>query len=177
VFVANHASYLDGFLLMAGLPSDVAFVAKREFVASFAIGRLLERLGCVFVERYDIHEATTGAREMQARLNAGESLAVFAEGTFRRDPGLLPFHMGAFSAATAAGAAVVPVAICGTRSMLPDGAVLPRPTAIEIIMGEPLSPEDTSWRTAVKLRRCARQHILGQVHEPDLEQSPAPAMA
>ena len=177
VFVTNHASYLDGLLLMAALPPDVAFVAKREFVASFAIGRLLERLGCVFVERSDIHEAATGAREMQARLNAGESLVVFAEGTFRRDPGLLPFHMGAFSAATAAAAAVVPVAICGTRSMLPDGAVLPRPTAIEVIMGEPLSPEDASWRTAVKLRLCARQHILGQVHEPDLEQSPARAMA
>ena len=170
VFVANHASYLDGLLLVAALPRDVAFVAKREFVGSFAIGRLLERLGCVFVERDDVHDATSSARELQARLRAGESLVVFAEGTFRRDPGLLPFYMGAFSAAAAAGAAVVPVAIRGSRTMLPDGAVLPRPAAIDMIVGEPLFPADSGWPAAVELRSCAREHILGEVHEPDLEQ-------
>jgi 1-acyl-sn-glycerol-3-phosphate acyltransferase len=177
VFVSNHASYLDGLLVMAALPPDVTFVAKREFVGSFVIGRFLERVGCVFVERFDVHEAATGARELQARLEAGESLVVFVEGTFRRDSGLLPFHMGAFSAASAARADVVPVAICGTRSMLPDGARLPRPAAIEVVIGEPLTPEDASWRSAVKLRRDARQHILRHVREPDLEQIPVRAIA
>ncbi len=177
VFVANHASYLDALLLLVALPPDVAFVAKRELVGSFAIGRLLERLGCVFVERYDQHEAAGSVHELQARLRAGESLVVFPEGTFRRDPGLLPFHVGAFAAAARAGRLVVPVAIRGTRAMLPDGAVLPRPAAIDVIVGEPVSPDDASWRTAVKLRRCARQHILGQVHEPDLEQIPARSMS
>ena len=176
VFVANHASYVDGLLLMAALPPDVAFVAKREFVASPLLGPMLRRLGCVFVERHDMHEAATGERELQAHLHAGGSLVVFPEGTFRRDPGLLPFHMGAFSAAAAANAVVVPVAIRGTRTMLPDGAVLPRPAAIDVILGEPLSPDEAGWRAAVKLRSCARQHILGQVHEPDLEQFPTRAL-
>jgi 1-acyl-sn-glycerol-3-phosphate acyltransferase len=177
VYVANHASYLDGFLLLAVLPADFAFAAKREFVGSPVIGRLLARIGCVFVERFDVHEGASGARELQACLHAGESLAVFAEGTFRRDPGLLPFHMGAFSAASAAGADIVPVAICGTRSMLPDGARLPRRAAIELVIGEPLTPEDASWGSAVKLRRDARQHILQHVHEPDLEEIPVRAIA
>ena len=136
------------------------------------LGLLFKRLGCLFVERREVHEAATSAGELQAQLRAGESLVVFAEGTFRRDPGLLPFHMGAFSAAAAAGAVVVPVAIRGTRAMLPDGAVLPRPTTLEVIIGEPLAPDDSSWRTTVKLRRLTRAHILEYVHEPDLEQSP-----
>jgi 1-acyl-sn-glycerol-3-phosphate acyltransferase len=161
---------------MAALPPDVAFVAKREFVASPLLGLMLRRLGCVFVERHDMHEAATGERELQAHLHGGGSLVVFPEGTFRRDPGLLPFHMGAFSAAAAANAVVVPVAIRGARTMLPDGAVLPRPAAIDVILGEPLSPDEAGWRAAVKLRSCARQHILGQVHEPDLEQFPTRAL-
>lgn len=169
VFVANHASYLDGPLLAAVLPPDVAFVAKRELVTSILLGRLLTRLGCVFVERYDVQEATTGARQMQARLSAGESLVAFPEGTFQRDPGLLPFHMGAFAAAAQAGAAVVPIAIRGTRDMLPDGARLPRPAALHVIAGEPLLPNDGSWRAAVELRRRAREHVLAHAHEPDLE--------
>ena len=176
VFVANHASYVDALLLMTALPPDVAFVAKRELAASPLLGPLLRGLGCVFVERHDMHEAAAGERELEAHLRAGGSLVVFAEGTFRRDAGLLPFHMGAFSAAAAAHALVVPVAICGTRAMLPDGAVLPRPTAIDVILGEPLSPDEADWRAAVELRSRARQHILNLVHEPDLEQLPARAL-
>ena len=126
----------------------------------------------MFVERQDVHEAVTAAGELQARLKAGESLLMFAEGTFRRDPGLLPFHLGAFLAAAATGAAVVPVAVRGTRDMLPDEAVLPQPASLAVIIGEPLVPEDSSWRAAVKLRSSARAHILEHVAEPDLEQSP-----
>ena len=56
---------------------------------------------------------------------AGTSLLVFPEGTFVRDRGLLPFRLGAFKAAVETGAPVVPVAVDGTRRMLPDGARLP----------------------------------------------------
>jgi 1-acyl-sn-glycerol-3-phosphate acyltransferase len=172
VFVANHASYLDALLVLAALPPDVTFVAKQEFVGSMVLGRVLERVGCAFVSRFDVREATVGAEDLQARLQRGESLVIFAEGTFHRDPGLLPFHMGAFTAAAATGAQVVPIALCGTRTMLPDGAMMPRPTAIEIDIGEPLAPLDASWQAAVELRRRTRQHILRHTHEPDLELLP-----
>src|SRR5690606_23571254 len=102
---------------------------------------------------------------------AGDSLVVFAEGTFRRDPGLLPFHMGAFSTAAAAGAAVIPVAIRGTRAMLPDGVTLPRPAPLEILAGAPLIPQDSSWDSAVDLQRSARAYLLARLGEPDLEQA------
>jgi 1-acyl-sn-glycerol-3-phosphate acyltransferase len=170
VFVANHASYLDGIMLTASLPPGFAFVAKRELAESMLIGILLKRLNCVFVERQDVQEAAAGADELQLRLRAGESLAVFPEGTFHRDAGLLSFHMGAFMAAVTTGAAVVPVALCGTRLIFPAGAWLPRPTAIDVIILEPLAPADRSWGAALKLRDETRAHILAHVREPDLEQ-------
>jgi 1-acyl-sn-glycerol-3-phosphate acyltransferase len=172
VYVSNHASYLDGLVLIAALPPDVTFVVKRELEESIVLGTLLKRLGYLFVERRDVPEAVSRAGALQARLRAHESLHVFAEGTFRRDPGLLPFHMGAFLAAAETGVAVVPVTLCGTRVMLGDGAALPRPTPLEVIVGEPLMPEDTSWRAAVKLRGMSRAHILAHVNEPDLERGP-----
>jgi 1-acyl-sn-glycerol-3-phosphate acyltransferase len=172
VYVSNHASYLDVLAVIAALPLEVTFVAKREFSDSRLLGLPFKRLGCIFVERQDVHEAVVGAGELQERLSAHESLHMFAEGTFRRDPGLMPFHMGAFLAATNTGAAVIPVAVCGTRSMLPDGALLPQPTPIEVIIGEPLMPAGGGWHEAVKLRSAARAHILSHIHEPDLEQRP-----
>jgi 1-acyl-sn-glycerol-3-phosphate acyltransferase len=176
MLVANHASYLDGLVLLAALPPDFAFVAKREFLARPVIGHLLRRIGCAFVERHAYLEAAASARQLEARLRAGESLLVFPEGTFRREQGLLPFHMGAFSAAAAAGARIVPLAILGTRRMLPDGAVLPRPAHIEVIVGTSIAPDDAGWRSAVKLRGAARRQILDQVREPDLEHPTARAM-
>ena len=173
VLVANHASYLDSIVLMALLPGEYAFVAKRELRGWPAIGRLLEAIGCLFVERFDVHEATLGAAELQSRLQAGESLLVFPEGTFRRDAGLFPFHVGAFSVAAAAGAQVVPIALRGTRAMLPDGAHLPRRATVELFVGEPLRAPDASWESAIELRRGARAHILAHLHEPDLEQTVA----
>jgi 1-acyl-sn-glycerol-3-phosphate acyltransferase len=170
VVVANHASYLDSVVLIALLPGEYGFVAKRELRGSFALGHLLEAIGCLFVARSDVHEATLDAAELQSRLQAGESLVVFPEGTFTCDAGLLPFHMGAFSVAAAAGAEVVPVALRGTRTMLPDSARLPRPATLELVVGEPLRAPDASWKSAVELRRAARAHILAHLHEPDLEQ-------
>jgi 1-acyl-sn-glycerol-3-phosphate acyltransferase len=171
VYVSNHASYVDVLVLITALPIEVTFVAKRELERRRLIGALLKRMGCVFVERHDMHEALAAARELQARLEALESLHVFAEGTFRRDPGLLPFHMGAFLAAAASGAAVVPVAVCGTRIMLPDEALLPRFTRIEVVIGEPVPPSDASWHAAVELREATRAHILSSTHERDLERN------
>ncbi len=177
VFVSNHASYLDSLLLVAALPKDVSFVAKRELAQSFMIGRLLERLGCVFVERFEQQAASAGADELLGRLAAGESLLVFAEGTFVRAPGLLPFHMGAFTTAATAGVAIVPVALCGTRDMLPDETHVPRPAALAISIGEALIAADAGWQSAVELRRRAREFILAAVHEPDLEQRAAGTIA
>jgi 1-acyl-sn-glycerol-3-phosphate acyltransferase len=177
VYVSNHASYLDVLVLMTTLPLDVTFVAKRELEDSLLLGTLLKRLGCVFVERHDVHQALAAAGELQARLEAHESLHVFAEGSFQRDPGLLPFHMGAFLAAATTGAAVIPVALCGTRAMLPDGALLPRPAPIEVVIGEAIAPAEPSWHTAVSLREATRAHILSHTHECDLEQGPISSMA
>jgi 1-acyl-sn-glycerol-3-phosphate acyltransferase len=169
VYVSNHASYLDAFALIATLPIDVAFVAKRELEGSLLLGIVFRRLGCVFVERHDAREAVGAARDLEARLKAHQSLHVFAEGTFEREPGLLPFHMGAFVAAANTDAAIVPMALCGTRAMLPDGALLPRPIPIRVIVGTPLVPENASWRSAIRLRGASRAFILSHVHEPDLD--------
>ena len=169
VYVSNHASYLDVLVLTASLPPDISFVSKNDYEGTWILGTLLERLGCLFIERHDVHEAMTAARELQSALQAHRSLHVFAEGTFFHDPGVLPFHLGAFQAAAATGTAIVPVAIRGTRSMLADGNILPRPTPLAVVIGDPLMPRDASWASAIDLRRRCRASILSQVHEPDFE--------
>ena len=90
---------------------------------------------------------------------------IFPEGTFVRGPGLLPFRLGAFRAAVDAGRPIVPVAIAGTRHVLPDGTWLFRHGRITVTIGAPLQPQATDWPEMVRLRREALEHIVRECGE------------
>jgi 1-acyl-sn-glycerol-3-phosphate acyltransferase len=172
VLALNHASYVDGLMIVAGLPGLWSFVAKRELVGSFLSRWFLAALGTQFVERFDKQRGVEDARRVSASLGAGRSLVFFPEGTFRRQPGLLPFHMGAFQAAAEAGAPLVPVVLRGTRSLLRDGQWLPRRTRVSLDVGAPIEPQGSGWNAAVALRDAVRADLLRRLGEPDLADQP-----
>ncbi|MBX3468174.1 MAG: AMP-binding protein [Planctomycetes bacterium] len=159
VLVANHASYLDGVVLTAALPPRFTFAAKRELTGRPLLGLALARLGVVFVERHDPRGGVEDTSRLAEALRQGESLVVFAEGTFDRAPGLLPFHMGAFVVAAGAGAPVVPAALVGTRALLPGEALRPRRSALALTLLPPLPAPGPDWADALALRDAARAAI------------------
>ncbi len=167
VIAANHASYLDAYLLTAALPARFAFVAKQELLQKPSVAIPLRRLGTAFVERFDEARGAEDTRGLEQRAGAGESLIFFPEGTFRRAPGLLPFKMGAFLVAAHSGIPVIPVTLSGTRSMLRDEQWHPRRGELKVVIGAPLPVPGDDWQAALQLRDAARREILAQVGEPD----------
>ncbi|GKT09568.1 AMP-binding protein [Desulforhabdus sp. TSK] len=181
ILVSNHASYLDSFVLTALLPFPVRFVAKGELAGSMWLRLFLNRLGTEFVDRFDMQQGIEDARRIGGIARSGQPLVFFAEGTFTRMPGLLPFHMGAFVAAAEAGVPVVPLAIRGTRSMLRSESWFFRRGAVTVTVGRPLETlrirekhGGDTWATAVELRDAAREHILRHSGEPDLAHEKSP---
>ena len=175
VLVANHASYLDSYALVASLPGTFRFVGKAELAKTFIVRRPLENIHTEFVERFDISKSVSDSRHLSDVLQAGHTLMFFAEGTFTRIPGLMPFHLGAFKVAAEAGVPVIPIAIRGTRSVLRADNWLPRRGSIHIDIGPAIHPRDLeqqagkdSWKTAIALRERCREFILRHCGEPDL---------
>ena len=175
VLVANHASYIDSFVLVARLPRMFGFVAKSELAKSFLTRRPLKAINTEFVERFDIGKSVSDSRQLSNVLQQGNALMFFPEGTFTRIPGLTSFHMGAFTVAAQAGAPVVPVAIRGTRSILRPESWFPRRGSIHIEIGQPVycrdvQPEagEDEWQTALEMRARSRAFILRHAGEPDL---------
>jgi 1-acyl-sn-glycerol-3-phosphate acyltransferase len=174
IVVVNHASYLDGYVLVATLPHPVSFIAKTEFQRARVLGSFLRRIGCTFVERFDRQQGIADARRLVEAARAGKWLAFFPEGTFTRAPGLLPFRLGAFNAAAEAQVPLIPITLHGTRSVLRDGSWFPRRGPIGVTVGPPLDAAALAaevrdnWSLALRLRDAARAEILRNSHEPDL---------
>jgi 1-acyl-sn-glycerol-3-phosphate acyltransferase len=165
VFVANHASYLDVVTLLAALPMDFRFVAKRELLVSPLVGAFVRKLGHLTVDRVDLSRSVSDAARATALLRAGTPLLFFPEGTFLRTRGLLPFRLGAFKAAVEAGCPIVPIGIRGTRDVLPADTSRPRRGALRVTVGTPLQPADVGWREMVRLRDLARSEITRAANE------------
>lgn len=168
VLAPNHASYLDGVVMVAALARPFRFVAKRELLDHWVPRIFLGRIGAAFVERFDVQHGIEDAGKFSETLRGGQSLIVFPEGTFRRMPGLLPFRMGAFVMAAQAGALLVPVTLRGTRSALREGHWLFRRTMLSISFSIPIAPPGADWNSAIELRDRARAEILRLCGEPDL---------
>ena len=175
VFVSNHASYLDSYVLTAVLNRPISFIAKAELKSKTVLYFLLKRIGTLFVERFDQQKGLEDARIVSEKGSAGRSLLFFPEGTIMRMPGLLPFRMGAFETAARVGIPVVPVVIRGTRSILRSDSWFPRHGSISVTIGTPIYPENPpagqerdTWPAALSLRDKTRQWILSHCGEPDL---------
>lgn len=178
VLVSNHASYLDGLVLVSALEEPVSFIAKVELDRQFIAGNFLRRIGAEFVERFDLQKGAHDARRLARLAAENRSLLFFPEGTFARMPGLLPFHMGAFVTAAETGLPVVPIVIRGTRSNLRSGSWFPRHGPISVSIGTAVYPKQMEkaelWGTALVLRDTVRRQMLAEVGEPDLAYGKTP---
>ena len=93
--VANHASWLDVFVLNAS--KRIYFVSKSEVAGWPGIGWLARATGTVFVVR-DPRRATEQTQMFQNRLLAGHKLLFFPEGTSTDGLRVLPFKPTLFQA-------------------------------------------------------------------------------
>lgn len=168
VVVANHASYIDGVVLKAFLPARFSFVIKKEVTKVPLAGVLLKRIGSEFVDRFNRHAGAMDARRLIKAADSGQALAFFPEGTFVERPGVGKFHTGAFAIAARVGLPVVPVALRGTRHILPSGRLLPRFGRIEIQILAPLPVGSSDAASVLAIRDQARARIVSVLGEPDL---------
>jgi 1-acyl-sn-glycerol-3-phosphate acyltransferase len=168
ILVANHSSYLDTLALIDGVPRNFVYVAKQELAEKFHSRLFLQRLNTLFVERFDTLRSVTATEAFAIQLTAGHSMAFYPEGTFRAEPGLLPFHMGAFIAASQSGTPIVPVTIRGTRAILQSDSHFPHHGAVRIIISPVLEPKGNDWSEAVRLKVAAREVIANHCNEKNL---------
>jgi 1-acyl-sn-glycerol-3-phosphate acyltransferase len=113
--VANHISWLDIFLVHAVLPAT--FIAKSEIRSWPLAGLLVQASGTIFVERGNRHAVRSLMKEAMTRLDLGERVIFFPEGTTSRGESVLKFHTSLFGLAEQrSDLAVVPMTLFYSRA-------------------------------------------------------------
>jgi 1-acyl-sn-glycerol-3-phosphate acyltransferase len=117
LLLVNHISWIDIFALNAAMPTR--FVAKAEIGRWPVMGTLVTLAGTLYIERGRRHAVHAMNQRVRDRLQAGESVAVFPEGTTTDGMRLLAFHSNLVAPAIEVGCDVWPVALRYTRNGQP----------------------------------------------------------
>lgn len=142
LLVSNHLSYMDTPVMLAHIPVQFRFLAKRGLFQIPLLGQHLSRTGHIPVPRDDPRAAVKAMQLAAATIQRKRiSLLIFPEGGRSRDGELQPFKEGAAYIAIRAGVPIVPVAIRGTREVLPFGSGVVKSGIVELHILEPI---DTS---------------------------------
>ncbi len=171
IFASNHVSWFDVFALAAEIPKHYRFVAKKELGQIPIFGRAWKAAGHISVDRGDRASAITSLDQAGALIKRDHSsVVIFPEGTRAETEELLPFKKGAFMLALRTGVNIVPVAVLGTRRILPKHGWRVRPGPIIVRFGEPIPTTGYDETNRERLIGLVRARIEALRSEP-----PAPA--
>lgn len=164
VFASNHLSYMDTPAILANIPSQFRFMAKAELFAIPFLGNHLRLAGHIPVPRQDPRAALkTLAAAAQSITERRISLLVFPEGGRSQTGELQPFKEGAAYIAIKAQVPVVPVAIRGTREVLPVHGRIPRPGPVTLTIGDPIPTAGLTLKDRDRLTAEVRERIAAML--------------
>jgi 1-acyl-sn-glycerol-3-phosphate acyltransferase len=165
ILASNHLSFIDSMYLPLLVSRPVVFPAKAEyFAAKGPLGRLwaayLRSTNQLEIDRSDANSAQATLEAAAGILRRGDLFGFYPEGTRSPDGRLYRGRAGLGWLALNTGAPVIPVAMRGTRKMLPPGSPLPRPTKIEVRIGKPLEFNHLAGDPPGKARRIIADEVM-----------------
>jgi 1-acyl-sn-glycerol-3-phosphate acyltransferase len=164
VFISNHLSYMDTPVVLAHIPVQFRFLAKRGLFQIPFLGQHLSRAGHIPVPREDPRAAV---KVMQAAAETIQqkkiSLLIFPEGGRSHDGKLRPFKEGGAYIAIRAQVPVVPIVIIGSRNVLPFGAGIVKSGAVTLRILKPIETRQLTLKDRGKLTDELRALILDQL--------------
>jgi len=156
VVISNHVSHLDGPVLFEGLAIDFKAVVKKEIFSWPFLGRILRSAGFVAVDRRDRIRSAQSLSKAAESLHAGACFLVFPEGTRSLTGELGPFKKGGFVIAIEAGSRIIPVAVHGSRELMPRGRFGVRAGTVQVRVLDPVEAASYSY--------AERDRLVAEVH-------------
>jgi len=163
VFIFNHQSSVDLFVVAKLIRENATGIAKKELKMMPIIGQMMAASGVIFIDRKNREKAIEALKPAVAALKSGTSIIIFPEGTRSKTYQLGKFKKGAFHLAMQAGVPIVPVVIRNAHDAMPRGSNIFRPTAIEVIAKPTISVADWTEENMNEKIAGVRQLFLDEL--------------
>jgi 1-acyl-sn-glycerol-3-phosphate acyltransferase len=172
VFMANHASMVDIWALFIVIPTSFRFIAKKQLSYIPLFGWAMGAGRFIFIDRQNPVAARRSIQEAARRIRGGQSVVIFPEGTRTRDGTLRAFKKGGFHLAIDSGVDIVPIAIRGSRAVMPAGSPLIRAGRVNVEVGAPIPTAGLRPADREALVVAVRERIGAMLATPGAEREP-----
>ena len=164
VIAANHSSYMDTPVILATIPVQFRFLAKSGLFKIPFMGSHLKRAGHIAVPREDPRAAIrTMTQAAQNIRELGISMLIFPEGGRTPDGELKPFKEGGAYIAIKAGVPILPIALIGTRAVVPIHSGIVKAGPVMVKVGQPIDTANLTLKDRERVTEEARQQIVAML--------------
>jgi 1-acyl-sn-glycerol-3-phosphate acyltransferase len=160
LYLFNHGSLFDQFILIAAIKEFVTGVGANKQFSWPVWGLIIRRYGVIPIQRRNLKKAIHSIDLAEEEANKGVSLMMAPEGTRTLTGRLGPFKKGPFHLALHTNIAIVPVAFINAYRAKNKNDWRIRPGKLIIHFGEPLKSSEYKGRSVTELQQEIRERII-----------------
>lgn len=160
VFVSNHQSLVDVFVIYGWLPVIFKWIMKKELRKVPLVGAACKAAGHIYIDRSNKVASMRSIEEAERIVKNGVCIVIFPEGTRTRTGEVGRFKRGAFSIATDLHLPIIPISLSGCYEVMPRTRFYARHHATKMTVGKPIDTDSYTEEDRNILIEYTRQEVL-----------------
>jgi 1-acyl-sn-glycerol-3-phosphate acyltransferase len=160
IFIMNHQSTLDIAVGFDALRVPLRFLLKEELRWVPFLGQYTWAVGMIFVDRKNKERSRKSIQKAGETIRNGANIIAYPEGTRCQDGRIRQFKKGVFLAALESGVPIVPLAVEGTRHVMPKNTFHLSNHPIKVAIGKPIPTEGLTYEDRDTLIEECRQQMI-----------------
>ena len=159
IFMSNHQGSYDIFALLGHLSYQFKWLAKKELFSIPFFGWAMAAVGYISIDRGGTRDTVEAMNEAARKIRDGMSVVIFPEGSRSPDGSIQPFKKGGFTLAIKSKVPIVPVAISGSRDIMPKDKLTATSGEIQILVDHPIETESYALKDRELLMKKVKETI------------------
>jgi 1-acyl-sn-glycerol-3-phosphate acyltransferase len=160
VFMANHQSVFDIFIVLGYVNCQFRWIAKKELFRFPFFGKAMLKSGYIPIDRKHFISAMRSIEEASVKVREGTSVMTFPEGTRSRDGRIQPFKKGVFHLVLKSGVPIVPISLIGTGDIMRKNSLRVNSGTITMVIGKSISPAGYDVENMEELVNKVREVVI-----------------
>jgi 1-acyl-sn-glycerol-3-phosphate acyltransferase len=159
IFMSNHQGYYDVFALLGYLPYQFKWLVKKELFSIPFFGWTMAAAGYISLDREGTRQTVKAMNKAAQKIRDGMSVVIFPEGSRSPDGSIQPFKKGGFTLAIKSKVPIVPIAISGSRDIMPKDKLTAASGEIRMFVDYPIEIQHCSLKDREPLMKKVRENI------------------